>query len=403
MIPYKKLLARIERDKQKKAARHAPMFAEYDNLDKAVTFRHYVRSLRKCNKNVSFKLSVQNYNAVSISKIGPDCNAVRKCDVPPISSSKKVKIKERGHTRIITPIHISDRMTQRVLCDYALVPMIERRLIYDNGASMKNKGVSFARNRFNAHLEKAKAKWGDDFYALVFDFKSFFDSVPHKLCYDELCRTFRDKRLVDVTMQVIESYQIRDAKKNGDTDEIARLRRHEGTGICLGSQVSQIMALVVPNEIDHYFKDVLGIKFYRRYMDDGVIFHQSKELLNCLLVTLEKLSNKLGLRLNRNKTHIAHIRKGVTFLKIRYIVRGTRTIKLLTRAGTVRMRRKLKKFVHLVAEGKMSLNDVYNSVQSWLSHAKLAKSFHAIRRMMALYDKLFGGYRLTKKWRCAAA
>ena len=67
------------------------------------------------------------------------------------------------------------------------------------------------------------------------------------------------------------------------------------------------------------------------------------------------------------------------------------------------MRRKLKKFVHLVKEGKMLLNDVYNSIQSWLAHSMLAKSFHARKRMLDLYDKLFGGYRLTKKWRCAAA
>ena len=401
MVPYKQLRARIERDMERKRQRQARIRAEHDNLDCVFTPRHFLKALRKCNSGVSFKASVQNYNCTAATRMERDRLAVLTGKVPPISSSYKVRIKERGRTRIITPIRIADRMIQRVLCDYALVPMVQRRLIYDNGASMKNKGVQFARKRFNAHLEKAKRLWGDDFYALSFDFKSFFDSIPHWLCFDEMYRTFQDERLVQVTMQIVESYQVRDACLAGDAAEAQRLQRHEGVGICLGSQVSQIMALAAPSRLDHYIKDVLGVKFYRRYMDDGVILHKSKEYLWQLLAKLRSMAEAIGLQLHLHKTHITHIRKGVTFLKIRYIVRNGRTIKLLTRAGTIRMRRKLKKFVALVAAGKMSQDDVYNSLQSWTAHSRLARSFHTRQRMHDLYDVLFGGYRITKRWRCA--
>lgn len=403
MIPYKKLKQRIERDKEKKRHRQAALHEQYDNLERVFTTRHYIRALQRCNHGVSFKLSVQKYNTRAITKINSDLHAVLQCCVPPITSSRKVVIKERGHDREITPIVIDNRVPQHVLCDYSLAPMLERRLIYDNGASMADKGVSFTRERFNEHLEDAKAKWFDNFFAFVFDFKGFFNSILHAICKMELDKTYYDWRIVDVTMQVIESYQIRDARLAGDLERIKRLRNHEGRGICLGSQVSQIMALIVPNVIDHAFKDVLGMESYKRYMDDGVIFHNSKEKLKKLCVILKQLAESIGLELNIRKTQIIHIRKGVTFLKVRYIVRGAKTIKLIVRAGTVRMRRKLKKFVHLVEEGKMTLNDVFQSLQSWLSHSAIAKSFHARKRMLALYDKLFGGYRLTKKWRCAAA
>lgn len=54
---------------------------------------------------------------------------------------------ERGKERIITPIQFSDRITQRVICDYSMIPMIRPTLIYDNGASTEGKGTDFARRR----------------------------------------------------------------------------------------------------------------------------------------------------------------------------------------------------------------------------------------------------------------
>ena len=67
--------------------------------------------------------------------------------IPALSQVKKVPIKERGKERIITPIKIDDRITQKVVCDNSLVDSIQRDLIYDNGASTKGKGTNFARNR----------------------------------------------------------------------------------------------------------------------------------------------------------------------------------------------------------------------------------------------------------------
>jgi len=60
---------------------------------------------------------------------------------------KQITIKERGKDRKITPIHINDRVIQKVLCDYLLTPLFTPKLIYDNGASLPNKGVSFTRKR----------------------------------------------------------------------------------------------------------------------------------------------------------------------------------------------------------------------------------------------------------------
>ena len=390
MIPYRKLRARIEQDKEKKKQRRRAAHEQYDCLENVFTPRHYVKGVMKCRKGVGYKLSVQRYCARPFKKIAGDCGSMLRGEAPQVSSSKKEIILERGKERVITPIKIQDRVNQRVLCDWALTPMITPRLIYDNGASMAGKGVSFARNRFNAMLEKAKRLWGDDFYVLTFDFKKFFDSIPHRLCVEELNKTFNDKRIVDITMQVVEGYQMLDAKASGDTEVEERLRRHEGIGVCLGSHVSQLMALCVPNFLVHFVNDVKRIRFYIRYMDDGIIIHNDRDYLAALLTEMEEICTLHGMKLNMQKTHITKIRHGVKFLKVRYRVKGMKTIKRLCRDSVIRMRRKLKRFVGLVENGKMTMKMVDDSMISWVGHTKHAMAYRQRKRMMQHYCFLFG-------------
>ena len=389
MVSYRVLKARIDRDKAKKEARRAALREKYDCLEKVFTLRHYVRSMRKCRKGVSFKLSVQNYSARPFRMMEDDCESMLRGVAPPLATGKKEVIRERGKERIITPIKIRDRMNQRVLCDYALNPMIHRRLIYDNGASMKDKGVSFARKRLNRMLEKAKYLWGNQFYVMIFDFRKFFDSIPHRLCWQELRKAFRDERLADLTMQIIEGYQMMEAGKARDVERMEMLKRHEGYGVCLGSHVSQLMALCVPNFLDHYVKDVRRVKFYIRYMDDGIILHQDKAFLKQLLRDMVRVCAENGLNLNWTKTHIIPVRLGFTFLKIRYRIVDRKTVRKLSRSTVVRMRRRLNRFGGLVAQGRMTMSMVRDSLQSWLGHTKMAMAFRQRKRMKQIYRSIF--------------
>jgi hypothetical protein len=60
----------------------------------------------------------------------------------------------RGKTRHIKSVHISERVVQKRLCGNALVPVLSRSLIHDNGAFVKNKGVHFALRRLIVHLSR---------------------------------------------------------------------------------------------------------------------------------------------------------------------------------------------------------------------------------------------------------
>lgn len=397
-----RIRARIERDKIRRAEKKKKRTENADNFEKVMTMQHYHNSLKKCRKGVMWKGKPQAYCQKAITNIDDTLKIIESEKLPPLQNTSKIVLYERGKKRIIIPIQFDDRITQRVICDDSFIPLVKPSLIYDNGASLEGKGTDFVRKRVEGFLRDAIKDYGEDFYILTYDFKSFFDSIPHQTCHNVLSKYYTDTRISSLIMEVIKSYQRPDIMKIKDKFEreemLHKLENNDLKGICLGSQISQILALSVPNELDHFIKDKMRMKRYERYMDDGIIIHNDKKVLKELYEKAKIICNKLGLTFNEKKTKIVKATKGFSFLKIKYRVDGKKLIKTLVRSGTVRMRRKLKKFRKKVNSGIMKLDDVYESMQSWLAHAKLAKSYHTVRSMLKLYDDLFGGYRITKKY-----
>ena len=56
---YKRIRARIERDKIRRKDTKRNIIGEYDNFDNVITFQNYVDALRTCNKGVGYKYSTQ--------------------------------------------------------------------------------------------------------------------------------------------------------------------------------------------------------------------------------------------------------------------------------------------------------------------------------------------------------
>lgn len=50
-------------------------------------------------------------------------------------------------------------------------------------------------------------------------------------------------------------------------------------GLPIGNMTSQILAVFYLNDVDHYIKETLGIKYYIQYMDDLVILDTSLDKL----------------------------------------------------------------------------------------------------------------------------
>ena len=103
------------------------------------------------------------------------------------SEGNKFTINERGKTRYITSNTMPDKAVKHILSDEILTPALSKYLIYDNGASQKNKGVSFHRKRFEAHLHKYFIKHGNNNgYILLGDFSGYYANIPHDKCFKVL-------------------------------------------------------------------------------------------------------------------------------------------------------------------------------------------------------------------------
>ena len=227
------------------------------------------------------------------------------------------------------------------------------------------------------------------------DIRHFFDSIRHDLCEKIFRDVHMDDALVALAMHFVKMYQVFEARVTGDADKIAVLDRGEGVGVSLGSQISQDLALCAPNALDHYVKDECGVKPFIRYMDDGHAEGSKADML-ALRERLMDRARAMGFELHETKTRIVKMSRGFVYLKIRYSTTDTgHVIRRISRDGIVRMRRKLKRLYGLWRKGKVTLDDIFLSVKSWLGNAKkYADSYRTRKRILAQYHSLFKGYRM---------
>lgn len=361
--------ARYQRRRQKRLQRRQLYTERYGDFETVFTFDNLYYAYTKCCCGVGWKASTQRYRANALLNINKTLNLLLtnryKC-----RGFNEFDIVERGKPRHIKSVHISDRVVQRCLCDFSLVPMFSKSFIYDNGACMKRKGIDFGVRRLVCHLQRHYRKHGTGRYALVFDFSRYFDNILHDPLKHIVNKTFDDSRIARLVNQLIDDF--------GDI------------GLGLGSQISQVSALMYPNRLDHYIKEILRVKSYVRYMDDGVLIHESKEHLQLCLKEIRRICAELGIKLNTKKTQIIKLSRGITFLKRKFILTDTgKVIIKPARQGITKMRRKLRTFKRWLDEGKMTLDAIATSYISWCGHLKHCNAYWARQRADALFEKLF--------------
>lgn len=362
--------ARYQRRRAKREARRAAVNAKC-TFEQVFSFSHLYQSYRKCCLGVGWKSSTQIYRANALLNVAKTHEALQNGTFRS-KGFNEFNIFERGKPRHIRAVHISERVVQRCLCDYALISLLERSFIYDNGASTKGKGISFALNRLETHLHKFWCTHGTCGYVLTFDVHHYFDSIPHEHIFRIIDRAITDERLKQLTKYFVSAFG--------------------KVGMGLGSQVSQVFALAALNGLDHRIKEQAGIKYYGRYMDDGYLIHHDKAYLEKCRRSIIRYCRSIGLELNENKTQIRPISRGIPFLKVKFSVSETgRVIRRPSRKNTTSMRRKLKTFRRWLDDPKkrFTFEDVRTSYMSWIGHIKQSDSWRTRQRMDLLYQDLF--------------
>lgn len=298
------------------------------------------------------------------------------------------EICERGKKRLITGEAVRDRVVKHALCDDVLLPAVKPKLIYDNSASLKGRGVSFARKRLLTHLRKYYMHHGSNSgYILLMDYSKYYDNVRHDKLIDLLHRYVKDEQVMGLVKEMLKKHQVDVSYMSDDEythcmdtvfDSLAyeeQVDKSELDGskmmtkhVDIGDQLSQIAGIAYPIPIDNFVKIVRGCKYYARYMDDSYVIHESKDYLKTLLADIKAQAAKLGITLNPRKTRIVKLSSYWRYLQIQYsLTDAGRVIQKISPKAMTRMRRKMKKLVHIL--GPKEFSEWY---RSWFrSHYKI--------------------------------
>lgn len=266
--------------------------------------------------------------------------------------------------RLIQTNSIKDKIVQHAFCDNILYPVLSRPFILDNYGSQVGKGTHFGLDRLRDFMREYYHKHGSaDGWVLKADVRHYFASIRHDILKRDVNRLLTDPRSQALSDAIIDSTP-------------------GNVGIPIGNQSSQVYALLYLNELDHFVKEVLHVRYYGRYMDDFYLISEDKEALREAWRKIEQLLAPRGLELNQ-KTQIFPLRNGLDFLGFHtYLTDSGKVIRKVRRSSKDRMRRKLRKYAVMYENGAMTRKQIEESYQSWRAHA----SHGQCRSLIAKYD-----------------
>ncbi|WMT83695.1 reverse transcriptase [Pseudoalteromonas phage ACA1] len=262
--------------------------------------------------------------------------------------------------RLISAPHFKDRVIHRAIYN-VIEPLFDKQYIYDSYACRKGKGAHVGADRAQHFIKQVESESGKA-YALKADISKYFSSIDHQILKSILGAKLKCQRTRNLLFYIID---------NSPNDAA-------GVGIPLGNLTSQIFANIYLHELDHFAKHTLKARRYIRYMDDFTIIHHDKRALHEYREKIEGFLYK-NLRLKTNsKTQVFPIAKtrgrSLDFLGYRIFANH----RLLRKSSVKRISTKLKKFRKEFSQGKVTLAEINQCVQSWLGHASHANT-HSIK------------------------
>lgn len=256
---------------------------------------------------------------------------------------------------------VSDRIVHHLLYKY-LYGLFDKTFIYDSYSCRINKGTHRGVKRLAHIVRKVSKNYTFPCFGLKLDIKKFFSSVDHKILLELLKIKVSDEDILWLLSEVIDSFSSEE---------------HLHKGIPLGNLTSQVFANIYMNELDHYVKHNLKIKYYLRYVDDFLILDSNRENL-CQYINILKqfLFNNLNLELHPNKITISKLSCGIDFLGYiilpHYVVPRTKTV-----------RRMFKKI-----QEKKGSDNFNQSLQSYLGYLSHANTFNLTQRLRKFINLL---------------
>ena len=288
----------------------------YENTYKMENILEAYNEVCRNTKNKRKVRNYREYKCIYISRIYETLKN-RTYEVGPYNVFTIYEPKER---RIVSQ-GLHDKVINHLVSREILMPSVIPCLVDENIASRKNMGTKKGYELLQEYHRKCKLKYGE-YYILKCDISKFFASIDQERLKEKLKKRIKDKDALDIVYKIIDS---------------------EKQGLGIGNMTSQILAIFYLNDMDHFIKEELKIKYYVRYQDDFLLFHESKEYLKYCFEEIKKFVKKEKLELNRksrlykctnNFIFLGRDKKG-KYAKYRNVKRRLRKRKFLYEQGKI--------------------------------------------------------------------
>lgn len=176
--------------------------------------------------------------------------------------------------RLISAAPFRDRIAHHALCNI-IEPLFERQFIHDTYANRVGRGTHKALDRCTQFLRRFE-------YVLPLDVQKFFPSIDDQILEDTLSKTIADDKVMELCRGIIASgsgvlkHEYEMVYFPGDDLFAANRPR----GLPIGNLTSQFWANVYLNGLYHFVKRQLKCRGFVRYVDDLLLFSDSKRDLH---------------------------------------------------------------------------------------------------------------------------
>lgn len=207
-------------------------------------------------------------------------------------------------------------------------------------------------------------------YTLKADIRHYFDTIDHEILLNIIKRKIKDADLIWLINIVL---------RNHDSEI-------DGKGMPLGNLTSQFFANVYLHELDMFVKHTLKVKYYIRYVDDFIIFHNDRYQLESWKSQISDfLHYHLKIQLHPEKSKVMPLNGGVTMLGFRIF----RKHRLLKKSNAKRIWKRLEVFRQKYEAGIMSEDQILRSLEGWLAYARFANTYNLRKRVILQYEDYF--------------
>ena len=147
----------------------------------------------------------------------------------------------------------------------------------------------------------------------------------------------------------------------------------------LGNLTSQFFANVYLNELGYFIKHELRLKYYLRYVDDFIILHNNKNILQNKVKQINNfLENNLKIKLHKGKSKIISLSKGIPFLGSRHFY-----------YHSILKKHKIKLIKYKLDTIIKEYNSINNyekfmqRIESIFAHIEIANTFHLRKNLLS--------------------